>query len=331
MIINQREAPVVKYIFDSVISGLSTTQITELLRQYNIPTRKGGKWSNTTVRNIISNEKYTGDALLQKTYTDSEFRRHRNNGEVQSYLINDHHPPIISHEVFEKANALVRQRAKEKGLKPGDSKYQQRYSFSGIIICSCCGSRFKRRIHNNGKEIAWACSTHIDNIQKCPMQYIRDDRIKTAFATMINKLIYSRKLVLKPLLNNIKANSNDDNVARIRELQGYIEANTEKKNTLRMLRSREIIDNVVYNQELNKLSSESENYRNELNTLNQFTSGEAIMISELESLIRLVENTSFISEFNDDMFISVVDNIIVYDRSHIGVKLKCGLTLKEEI
>ena len=98
-----------------------------------------------------------------------------------------------------------------------------------------------------------------------------------------------------------------------------------------MLRSREIIDNVAYNQELNKLSRESENYRNELNTLNQFTSGEAIMISELESLIRLVENTPFISEFNDDMFISVVDNIIVYDRSHIGFKLKCGLTLKEEI
>ena len=96
MVIETWEANVIRFIFDSILSGKSTYIIAKLLDAQHIPTRKGGKWSGSTVRDIVVNEKYVGDALFQKTYTDDNFHRHTNHGEVGTYLVSDHHEPIVS-------------------------------------------------------------------------------------------------------------------------------------------------------------------------------------------------------------------------------------------
>ena len=321
----------IRFIFDSILSGKSTYIIAKLLDAQHIPTRKGGKWSGLTVRDIVVNEKYVGDALFQKTYTDDNFHRHTNHGEVGTYLVSDHHEPIVSREVFEKANALIRQRAAEKGVIKGSDKYQKRYAFSGKIVCGVCGRNFKRRIHNGGAEIAWTCAAHIEDAKKCSIKYVRDDVLKVAFVTMLNKLIFSRKLILKPLLSSLKSDSSDENVQRMQQLQKLLETNTEKRNTLRRLRSQEIIDTVMYNQEMNLLKKQAEDYRNEISRLSQYTTGEAAGIAELENLLRFTESKASVQEFSDALFLAFVDHIIVYDRNCIGFKLKCGLTLREVI
>lgn len=84
---------------------------------------------------------------------------------------------------------------------------------------------------------------------------MRDDVLKVAFVTMLNKLIFSRKLILKPLLCSLKSDSSDENVHRMQELQKQLETNTERRNTFRWLRSQEIIDTVMYNQEMNLLKN----------------------------------------------------------------------------
>ena len=114
MAIEPAEAGVVRFIFRTLLAGNSTDTIASALQQQGIHTRKGGKWSGSTVRDIIVNEKYVGDALFQKTYTDESFRRHNNHGEVKTYLVSEHHEAIISRGDFDKANALIRQRGKEK-------------------------------------------------------------------------------------------------------------------------------------------------------------------------------------------------------------------------
>lgn len=153
---------------------------------------------------MLKNEKYTGDALFQKTYTDGSFCRHETKNSSKQIFIENHHEAIISREIFETANRLLEQRAAEKGIIKGQGKYQARYAFSGIITCGECGGTFKRRIHDHGSEIAWACTTHIDDIQKCSMKYIRDDALKAAVTTMINKLIFGRKIILVPYIAGLK-------------------------------------------------------------------------------------------------------------------------------
>ena len=302
MIIEQNEAGVVKYIFNAVLAGQGTDAIAAALSDQHIPTRKGGNWSGSTVRDIIANEKYTGDALFQKTYTDDTFRRHNNHGEVKTYLVSEHHEPIISRETYERANALIRQRSKEKGIVKENGKYQNRFAFSGKIICGICGDKYKRRIHCHGTEIAWSCNTHIADIRRCSAKYVRDDVLKAAFITMLNKLIFSRKMILRPLYEAIRSDSTDESVQRMQELQKLIEKNTEKKNTLRQLRAQSIIDNVMYNQELNLLRKASDDYRNELAVLSCYTSAEAHEVKELEKLLSFNLSASTLKKILHDNF-----------------------------
>ena len=108
------------------------------------------KWWTSTINKILRNEKYIGDALLQKTFTDEQFNRHRNTGEMDMYCVQEHHEAIISREDFDAVAVLLEQRAAEKNIQKGVNKYQNRYTFSGIIRCAECGSTFKRRV-NSGK------------------------------------------------------------------------------------------------------------------------------------------------------------------------------------
>lgn len=116
-----------------------TDAIAKELDDEGVPTKRGGKWTSTSVRGILANEKYTGDVIFQKTYTDDSFNRHTNKGELDMYYVADHHEAIISKEDFEAAGLLISQRAAEKGIKRESQIYQQRYAFSGKIICNECG------------------------------------------------------------------------------------------------------------------------------------------------------------------------------------------------
>ena len=148
MIINPDQTAVVKRIFADILSGKSTNTIADELNKEKVPSKKNTNWTSSTIRGILANEKYTGDVIFQKTYTDENFNRHTNYDEVDQYIAPDYHEAIISHSDFDAANALVNQRAAEKGIEKGSDKYQQRYAFSGKIICGECGDTFKRRIHS---------------------------------------------------------------------------------------------------------------------------------------------------------------------------------------
>lgn len=259
MVINPEQAAVVKEIFAALLSGKGTHAIADDLNQRGVPFKRGGHWTATTIRGMLSNEKYVGDCLFQKTYSDSQFVRHNNHGEQAQYMVKDHHEPIISWEDFEAAQALVKQRASEKGVIKGTEKYQNRYVFSGKIICGECGDTFKRRIHSctGYKYAAWCCNTHIENKKKCHMLFVKDEALKLAFITMMNKLIFSHRLILKPYLEAIKNVSTDNSLRRIQQIQTLLAQNTEKHETLTKLMTQGIIDPVLYSQETNELLSQA--------------------------------------------------------------------------
>ena len=110
------QAAVVKRIFADILSGKSTNAIADELNAEKVPSKKNNHWTSSTIRGSLANEKYTGDVIFQKTYTDETFNRHTNYGEVDQYMAPDHHEAIISHSDFDAANALVNQRTAEKGI-----------------------------------------------------------------------------------------------------------------------------------------------------------------------------------------------------------------------
>ena len=177
-----------------------------------------------------------------------------------------------------------------KGIKSGNSKYLNRYPLSGKIQCSECGSTFKRRIHGtkNNKYIAWCCSKHITNIEECSMIFIREDAIYQAFVTMINKLIFSHKIVLRPLLQKLKSMSHSDNLAQVQEIEAKIEDNAEQLQLLMNLMTKGYLEPVLFNSQNNELRMRAQNLKEQKEILYKSINGGLTKITELERLIKYV-------------------------------------------
>ena len=331
--IDKTQAEIVKRIFTELLSGKGTEAIAKILNQEQISSQKGGRWTSASIRGIIANEKYTGDCIFQKTYTDSNFNRHKNNGTLDRYYISEHHEAIISHDDFNAANALIEQRANEKGIKRGSKKYQQRYAFSGKIICNKCGNTFRRRIHTStyGSYTAWVCNTHLADRKKCSMLFIKDADIKLAFSTMLNKLIYGYRFVLTPYLKALQENTGDDVLLKIQHLEALLEQNAEQRETLHKLMGQGYIDQVLFAQENNTLLSLANDYRTEIEALNRSITGDSTKVYETERLIHFCKYGEMLQEYRDDLFELFTDHIQVYSRQKVGFTLRCGLTFQEKI
>jgi len=140
-----------------------------------------------------ANEKYIGDALLQKTVTTDAYNKKRNKGDAPMYYVKDNHPAIIIREDFEKAQELMTERAKSKGNNEGDrEKYLKRYALTSTLICGHFGSTFKRHLNNCGNvaEIAcWVCNTYInEGKSSCNMGRVKEETIKGLFVRVFNRL-----------------------------------------------------------------------------------------------------------------------------------------------
>jgi hypothetical protein len=128
-----------------------------MLNAEGVSTRFGRTWHISTVRQILSNPTYTGDLLLQKTFRTDHLTKHKvkNNGELQQFLVEEAHEPIISHEEFARAQEIREKRARKHA--PAGKKYDARYPFSGLIICGCCGAHYHRKVTHT--TVIWVCST----------------------------------------------------------------------------------------------------------------------------------------------------------------------------
>lgn len=169
LVVNREEAKIVQRIFTDYLTGKGVFTIARGLNDEGVPTIKGGKWQESTILQILKNEKYKGDAHLQKYYTPDYLmhRTYKNNGEIDSYYIEGNHHPIISNEMWEKVQEEIVKRAEGKGNIEGDrDKYTNRYPLTGMLFCSKCGFSLRRRTWNSKlkcKKIVWQCSNYIMN------------------------------------------------------------------------------------------------------------------------------------------------------------------------
>lgn len=331
MLVNLEQAEVVRFIFKEALAGKGAGKIADALNKKGIKPKRGNNWISTTIRGMLSNEKYVGDAILQKTYTDDNFNRHTNYGEKDQYYIQNHHEAIISREDFETVDKLINQRSKEKGIVKGSGKYQNRYPFSGKLKCSQCGGTFKRRIHTNGnkKYIAWCCQKHITQADECSMKFIREDNLERAFITMMNKLIFGRKFILKPLLKGLRDMRKADSISRISELEKLIGKNTEQKEMLIKLMAKGYLEPVLFNKENNELEMEAESYRDEIESLNFTMNSEISKTHEVRGLLKFTNKAQMLTTFDGEIFESFVNQVFVYSREEFGFQMKCGITLRE--
>ena len=161
------------------------------------------------------------------------------------------------------------------------------------------------------------------------MMFIHEESFQSAFTTMLNKLIFSRMILLRPYYNALRVAGSDENLQRIMSLKERIQKNADRKCELKKLRVKSVIDAVMYTQELNRIEKQNEEARREIQNLGNIESG--LMLRETEKLLHFIDTADMQDTYNEELFLSFVDSIIVYSRDCIGFKLKCGLTLKEAL
>lgn len=203
LVVNEEEAKIIQLIFEMYLAGKGAFSIAKEMNVARIPTVTGGKWQESTILNILKNEKYKGDAILQKYYTPSHLKQGtlRNNGVLDSYYITNNHPAIIDEKTWNKVQKEMRLRAKAKGNVAGETeKYHNRYPLTGLLFCSKCGATLKRRIWNSKlpcRKVVWQCSNYIKNGKNaCPGTKINDD--------VIGKLNIKDETIVKEVFKNGK-------------------------------------------------------------------------------------------------------------------------------
>lgn len=333
MVIVPEEAEIVKEIYAASLSGIGTYLIAKKLNARGERTRKNGQWTASTVKGILTNEKYTGDVIFQKTYTDSNFNRHINNGECDQYLAQNHHEAIISHEDFERTAQVLAQRGREKNNTGEAGKYQKRYAFSGKIKCGNCGSTFKRRQHYkpSGNYIAWSCSKHLTDKKACGMMYIEQSEIEEAFVTMMNKLIFSQKQLLKPFVEALRGANGKANIQRVQELEQRLEKNKEQEKVLANLMTSGYLDTALITRIRNEIQTEYDFIQSEKSAIAERIHGSLAHVKEAQQLLRFAEKADELVTFEDSIFLDYVNEIRVLSRNEIEFRLKCGLKIKERL
>lgn len=328
LVIKPHEARIVKQIFGRFLRGNSTGQIAKQLNNEHIPTQRGHLWWSSTVINILRNINYTGDMLCQKTYRDDQYHRHFNQGELAQYLIEEHHPALVSHRDFKEVQERLKQTAQQRNIESGSHKYQQHYLFSGKIICNHCGSTFKRQTRPN--KICWACQKHLHSAKLCPVKSVPEKSIQNAFCTMMNKLIFSRKFLLSPLVQELKEHFNDPD-GELGKLTNQIKANDQKAETLMSLLGEGLIDKGLYINQTAELEQSSYQCQQQIKQINSNNTDNANNLEDFRDLLRWCQQGQMLDNFDSELFKTFVQTIKVNSQHEIVFQLKCGLHLAEHL
>ncbi|MFK4305290.1 site-specific DNA recombinase [Paenibacillus sp. RC254] len=341
LVINEPEAEIVRRIYEEYLDGKSYQAIARGLMRDHIKTVTGGDtWWDSSITLILTNEKYYGALLQQKTVTVDflTHKRVRNKGQEQQYLIEDNHEPIVSKELFEAVQKEKEWRAKLKGNVMGDSKrYSSKYALSSKVYCGCCGAIFKRRTWNSNnlsKKVVWQCKTYVNKGKvACDAKSVDEQVLHSAFVRLFNRMYENKKGFMKTLKANIEsALSSRVEQTSLLDIEGQMQQLKSDLKELVNLKLRNQIDETVYDEETNRLSSELNELRQQKLTLEQEHEQQAKIKERVDEIIQLLNlRKDILEQFDDNLFNALVEKITILSPAHFVFTLKSGLSIDEII
>jgi site-specific DNA recombinase len=208
LVINKQEASTVRKIYEMYLDGFGATPIMRYLEEHNIKTTYGNKhWSKTAIYGILKNEKYTGNALLQKTYRPSFKSKHtvNNEGELPQFYVVDSHPAIISLAMFNKVQEIRKQKSikyqKSNSKNMKETFGSKTTSYTGFVRCAHCGKHFNLKVNKNTSSFANRFLQCLSNASKkiCAADTLSCDIIDREIVNQINLIIRNKSNFIKRL------------------------------------------------------------------------------------------------------------------------------------
>lgn len=308
----ESEAKIVRLIYKMFLEGTAGTTIAKYLSDNNIPSPAGKKvWSESTIRSILHNEKYKGDAILQKSFTVDFLTKKKkvNEGEVPQYYVENSHPAIISAEVFDLAQAEFEKRRNDRGLRRSSS------CFSGKIICGECGGFYGNKTwHSNSKyrKVVWRCNHKYNNNEKCKTPHIYEDKLKELFVKAFNEVIENKDDILRDYKEIIETLGDTSKLEKEKlQLENEAEVLVEllKKHVER--NAHATLNKQEYEDKYNELVIKYEEVKNRVEEIEFKITNQKDKRNNIKLFMNKLEvQEGILSEFDEELFNITVEKII---------------------
>ena len=337
------EDETVKLIYTMFLDGHSMKNIALILHVKGIHTKTGStEWRTNTITRILQNEKYVGDALLQKTFT-SDCITHKvvkNHGERPMYLVTNHHDPIIDRDTYNRVQQeLARRNSKRKisdKTVTEQGKYSSKYALSELLICGHCGTPYRRTTWaaRGKKQIVWRCLSRLEHGKKyCPdSPTIKEEQLHRGILRAINNYYSCRNDIVRILKANIGS---------VLECQGQEEILSVEKRLKEIDQARTDLVNLIasggcdedkLDSEFAKLYAEEQGLSERLTMLKSQNKTSEETQAKLDKIMDMIEHEKFELETFDNVLIrKLIECVKILSKTEILVIFKGGYEVRTEI
>ena len=337
------EAETVKLIYTMFLDGHSMKNIALILHVKGKHTKTGStEWRTNTITRILQNEKYVGDALLQKTFT-SDCITHKvvkNHGERPMYLVTNHHDPIIDRDTYNRVRQELARRNSKRKISDKtiteQGKYSGKYALTELLICGKCGTPYRRTTWaaRGKKQIVWRCISRLEHGKKyCPdSPTIKEEQLHKAIIRAINNYYSCRNDIVKILKANIgsvlECQGQEEILAAEKRLKEIDQARTD----LISLIASGGCDEDKLDSEFVKLYGEEQQLSERLTMLKSQNKTSAETQAKLDKIMDMIEHEKFELETFDNVLIrKLIECVKVLSKTEILVIFKGGYEVREEI
>lgn len=330
LVINEEQAKTVRLIYDLFLQGLTPHTIANRLTAMGILTpRRKAKWNQGTVRSILTNEKYKGDALMQKCYTADFLTKKQvpNNGVLPQYYVEGDHEAIIPPETFE----LVQQEMLRRNNR--DNRYSGVDIFASRIVCGECGSYYGAKVwHSNSKyrRIIYRCNHKYHDGKTCSTPNLTEDEIKSSFVAAVNKLIANKGEVIANLEAMSQTLFGTEVLECAREklsaemdlLQNMIQAAIAENAHI-------ALDQAAYQKRFDKMREKYEDAKRQHDDIKQQIADKtSARVAASRFIGTLKKMDGLITEFDPSLWGSLLDHVAVYSKEDMRYTFKDGTEIK---
>lgn len=327
----EKEAAIIRLIYQMFLDGKSSSAIARHLTSENIPT-PGGKrnWQSSVVQSILTNEKYKGDAILQKGFTVDFLTKKRktNEGEVPQYYVTNSHPAIVSEEIFDLVQSELEKR---KGKRYTSSTS----CFSSRIICGDCGGVYGSKVwHSTSKyrRVIWQCNGKFKNEEKCSTPHFYEDELKALFVDAFNSLLTDRDSIFAAYDNIIAELTNNTALEKeAQSLQSECDVVLELMQQTVAENAQTALDQADYQRRYDDLAIRYENVKKHLTEIDAEITSRKAKRTNIESFMQTLQaQESLLAEFDEDLWNATVDCLIVRSATKFKFKFKDSTELPWE-
>ena len=342
----EAEAQIVRGIFRRFLEGATSTMIVKELNEDDVPCpacksrlcegeigadqadRKKARWSASTVESILTNEKYKGDAILQKTYCTDYIQKtfvENDGSEIPKYYAQNSHPAIISSEIFDLAQMELEWRKSLNGSYSGKS------CFASRVVCGDCGAFYGSKVWHSTdayRRVIWRCNGKYIGEKKCSMPYVTQEELEKAFVSVMQRVIREKEAITAACRETLEGINTAELDAKVAQLENEANSVAERLRGLVEDNARVCKNQMEYQREYDALVAEYDRINSQIQAMENQNRNRERAKRKLEIFLGYLEKAEACEAFEPYTFATMVEKVVVGRDGRLEFFFRSGMIVE---